>query len=60
MTYLNGIIGIWDTYTFAASADGGTDIFNCFATRGTVPPDPDAGYTNVLYPTDCADLDPAP
>ena len=54
----NGIIGVWDTYTFASCVDGGTDIFNCFANRGTVPPDADAGYTNVLYPTDCADLTP--
>jgi hypothetical protein len=58
VTFTNGIVGVWDTYTFAACADGGTDVFNCFATRGTVPGTPDANYTNVLYPTDCADLNP--
>ncbi|MDP2271053.1 MAG: hypothetical protein Q8N23_09375 [Archangium sp.] len=56
VTFPNGITGIWDTYAFAPCLDGGTDIFNCFAGRGTVPPSPDSGYTNILYPTDCADL----
>lgn len=58
VTYPNGIVGVWDTYTFAPCVDGGTDIFRCFAQRGTVPPSADAGYTNVLYPTDCADFTP--
>ncbi len=56
VTFPNGITGVWDTYAFAPCLDGGTDIFRCFAGRGTVPPSPDSGYTNVLYPTDCADL----
>ncbi len=56
VSFPNGITGVWDTYAFAPCLDGGTDIFRCFAGRGTVPPSPDSGYTNVLYPTDCADL----
>lgn len=57
VTFPNGITGVWDTYAFAPCVDGGTaDIFRCFSYRGTVPPSLDAGYTNVLYPTDCADL----
>ncbi|MFO0596087.1 MAG: hypothetical protein U0228_12300 [Myxococcaceae bacterium] len=54
----NGIIGVWDSYTHATCADGGTNFTNCFNNRGTVPGTPDANYTNVLYPTDCADLAP--
>jgi hypothetical protein len=55
VTFPNGIIGVWDTYTHASCADGGTDLNNCFNNRGSVPGTPDANYTNVLYPTDCAD-----
>ncbi len=54
VTFPNGIVGVWDSYTHAACADGGT-ASNCFKNRGTVPGTPDANYTNVLYPTDCAD-----
>ncbi|MFZ5444310.1 MAG: hypothetical protein ACOZQL_30210 [Myxococcota bacterium] len=56
VTFPNGIIGVWDSYSHAACADGGTDS-QCFKNRGIVP-GVDAGsigYTNVLYPTDCAD-----
>ena len=62
VTFPNGITGVWDTYTFAPCSDGGTDVFNCRTNRGYVPgaaPMADGGpvpYTNVLYPTDCADL----
>lgn len=55
VTFPNGIIGVWDSYTHAACADGGTST-SCFKNRGVVPGTPDANYTNVLYPTDCADL----
>jgi len=58
VTYTNGITGVWDTYTYAACVDGGTDLFNCFANKGAVPGVPDSGYTNVLFPTDCADYAP--
>lgn len=60
VTFPNGIVGVWDTYTYAACVDGGTDLFRCFVNRGDIPGSPDSGYTNVLYPTDCADLAPAP
>lgn len=56
LTFPNGITGIWDTYTHASCTDGGTNLTGCFNNRGTVPGTPDANYTNVLYPTDCADL----
>jgi hypothetical protein len=55
VTFPNGIAGVWDTYTMASCADGGTNFTSCFNNRGTVPGTPDANYTNVLYPTDCAD-----
>ena len=58
VTFPNGIIGVWDTYTHATCADGGTSLNSCFNNRGMVPGAPDANYTNVLYPTDCADMTP--
>jgi hypothetical protein len=64
VTFPNGIIGVWDTYTMASCTDGGTSLTSCFNNRGTVPgatPLADGGlpnYTNVLYPTDCADMTP--
>jgi hypothetical protein len=56
----NGISGVWDSYAHASCADGGTNFTNCFNNRALVPGGPDSGlaYTNVLYPTDCADLNP--
>ncbi|MDP1824704.1 MAG: hypothetical protein Q8L48_15725 [Archangium sp.] len=58
VTFPNGIVGVWDTYTHATCTDGGTSLTSCFNNRGTVPGAPDANYTNVLYPTDCSDLTP--
>ncbi|MFT3708149.1 MAG: hypothetical protein QM817_10895 [Archangium sp.] len=57
----NGITGVWDSYAHAPCSDGGTNFTNCFPNlRGYVPGGPDSGlaYTNVLYPTDCADFAP--
>jgi hypothetical protein len=54
VTFPNGIIGVWDTYTHASCVDGGTDS-QCFKNRGNVPGTDAGNYTNVLYPTDCAD-----
>lgn len=54
ITFANGLKGVWDTYSHAACADGGTDVYNCYNNRGIVPGTPDANYTNVLYPMDCA------
>ncbi len=58
VSFPNGIVGVWDTYTHASCTDGGTNLFGCFNNRGSVPGAPDANYTYVLYPTDCADLTP--
>jgi hypothetical protein len=58
VTFPNGIIGVWDTYTMSSCTDGGTSLTSCFNNKGTVPGVPDSGYTNVLYPTDCADYTP--
>ena len=58
VTFPNGIVGVYDTYTHAACTDGGTNPFSCFNIRGNIPGTPDANYTNILYPTDCADLTP--
>ncbi len=52
----NGVAGVWDTYTHASCADGGTKLYNCFNNKGTIPGTPDANYTNVLYPTSCEDF----
>jgi hypothetical protein len=55
VTFPNGIRGVWDTYTFAACEDGGTDIFRCRRRNGAVP-GTDGGnwFTYVVYPQDCA------
>ncbi|MBL8911970.1 MAG: hypothetical protein JNM17_14850 [Archangium sp.] len=59
LSFPNGIVGVWDSYAHASCQDGGTDS-QCFKNRALVPGMIDAGlaYTNVLYPTDCADLMP--
>jgi hypothetical protein len=54
VTFPNGIRGVWDTYSHTPCADGGTDYFNCFNLKGQVPGTPDANYTYVLYPMNCA------
>jgi hypothetical protein len=58
VSFPNGIVGVWDTYTMASCTDGGTTLTSCFNNKGTIPGVPDSGYTNVLYPTDCADYTP--
>ncbi len=50
----SSISGVWDSYSYTACADGGTQS-TCFKNYGTVP-GLDAGYTFVLYPMSCADL----
>ncbi len=59
VTFPNGIVGVWDTYTMSPCEDGGTNPYCGRNIKGFVP-GADAGvtYTNVLYPTDCADLTP--
>lgn len=56
-SFPNGIVGVWDTYTHASCTDGGINLTACFNNAGTVP-GTDAGFTHVLYPTDCADQTP--
>lgn len=56
VAFPNGIAGVWDTYTHASCADGGTSLNSCFNNKGTVPGTPDASFTHVLYPTSCDDL----
>jgi hypothetical protein len=50
------IAGIWDTYTNFSCSDGGTDLPNCFKNWNVPGSNPDAGYTNVLYPMNCSDF----
>ena len=57
VTFTNGIVGVWDTYTHATCTDGGINLTQCFNNPGFVP-GTDAGFTHVLYPTDCADQTP--
>ncbi|MDP1829062.1 MAG: hypothetical protein Q8L48_37715, partial [Archangium sp.] len=57
VTFPNGLIGVWDTYTHATCVDGGINLTNCFNNSGTVPGTA-ATFTHVLYPTDCADQAP--
>jgi hypothetical protein len=47
----NGIRGVWDTFTHAPCADGGTSS-SCFRDAGVVP-GTDQTHTYVLYPQDC-------
>jgi hypothetical protein len=58
VTFPEGIRGVWDTYSFAPCADGGTDVLGCFRNEGRVPgtEQPDGGYnrfTHVLIPQNC-------
>jgi hypothetical protein len=53
--FTNGLKGTWDTYTHAPCIDGGSDPKDCFKARGYVP-GTDAGFTYVLYPSGCADV----
>jgi len=53
ITFPNGISGVWDTYTDSACEDGGT-ASGCRTNPGRIPGTPDANYTYVLYPMDCA------
>lgn len=55
VSFPNGIRGTWDTYTFAACSDGGTDIFNCFRNNGKVPGST-KNYTYAVHPAGCDDL----
>lgn len=55
VVFTQGVYGVWDTYTFASCADGGTDIFNCFSNEGKVPGTSN-DYTYVLYPQTCEDF----
>ena len=57
VTFPNGLIGVWDTYTHATCVDGGINLTNCFNNAGLVPGTA-ATFTHVLYPTDCADQTP--
>jgi hypothetical protein len=57
VTFPNGLIGVWDTYTHATCVDGGINLTNCLNNQGVVPGTA-ANYTHVLYPTDCADQAP--
>lgn len=52
VTFPNGIRGVWDSFTHAPCADGGTSL-SCYKNAGHIP-GTDAGYTFVLYPQDCA------
>lgn len=45
--------GVWDSFTHAPCADGGT-ASNCFRNDGTVPGTTNQ-WTNVLYPQSCDD-----
>ncbi len=56
VVFQGGLSGVWDTYTFAACADGGTDVFNCFKSEGGKVPGTDNDYTMVLYPQSCDDF----
>lgn len=55
VVFTQGVYGVWDTYTFAACADGGTDIYNCFNNEGQIP-GTNNDYTYVLYPQSCEDF----
>ena len=57
VSFPNGLIGVWDTYTHAPCTDGGINLAACSNFPGMIA-GTDAGYTHVLYPTDCADLQP--
>lgn len=57
VTFPNGLIGVWDTYTHASCVDGGINLNNCIHNTGMVP-GTGATFTHVLYPTDCADHTP--
>ncbi len=57
VTFPNGLIGVWDTYTHATCVDGGINLNNCFNNTGMVP-GTTANLTHVLHPTDCADQAP--
>jgi hypothetical protein len=58
VTFPNGLRGTWETYTFAACADGGTSS-SCTKSPSEVPgtrqPGDDIGnkFTYVLYPENC-------
>jgi hypothetical protein len=54
VVFQGGVKGVWDTFTHAPCADGGT-AFNCFREEGRVP-GADAGFTMVLYPQSCDDF----
>jgi hypothetical protein len=57
VSFPNGVRGVFDTYTFAACEDGGTDIFNCRRNDGKVPgTTPEKNYIYVIHPENCADL----
>ncbi len=55
VTFPSGIVGVWDTYTFAACEDGGIDT-NCRKVASSVPGS-GLQYTYALYPQTCADFD---
>lgn len=52
VTFPNGIAGIWDTFTHAPCADGGT-MANCFRGSGLIPGTTNT-FTFALFPQDCA------
>ena len=56
VVFPNGIRGVWDSYAHAPCEDGGTNLFNCKPNFAAYVPGttPDANYTNVMYPLDCA------
>ncbi len=49
-----GVLGVWDTYTFAPCQDGGVDQ-DCFKTASSVP---GTGFnsTYIVYPQGCFDF----
>ncbi len=57
VTFPNGLIGVWDTYTQTTCTDGGVSSTTCFNNAGMIP-GTSATYTHVLHPTDCADQTP--
>ena len=57
VTFNNGLIGIWDTYTHASCEDGGTSCPRDDDRRNEgIVPGTTNFYTYVLYPLDCAQI----
>jgi hypothetical protein len=56
VSFPNGLSGVWDTYAHTPCEDGGIGSGNACRNDGGVIPGTSANFTNVLYPTECADF----